>query len=158
MLLPSWLVIGAIALLLSIVINRIPADDLRWFFRLKRPSWLTFEFLIPFIWIFIFVCLVLSASLVWDSNINLFPKIMLMSSYAILQVSILAYTRVMCAVRSLMVGTAIGAFGFFLGLILAFFVAKVDSSALALLMPYLLWSPIGTYVTWAMIPLNRNDI
>ncbi|WP_330202594.1 TspO/MBR family protein [Cyanobacterium sp. Dongsha4] len=158
MFLPSWLIIGAIALLLSIVINRIPADDLRWFFRLKRPSWLTFEFLIPFIWIFIFVCLVLSASLVWDSNINLFPKITFMSAYVILQMSILAYTRVMCAVRSLVVGTAIGAFGFFIGLILAFFVAKVDYSALALLMPYLLWSPIGTYVTWAMIPLNRSDI
>lgn len=158
MFLPSWLVIGIIGLLISVIVNRIPADDLRWFFRLKRPSWLTFEFLIPFIWIFIFVCLVLSASLIWDSNISLFSKGLFMSAYAVLQITILAYTRVMCAVRSLMVGTAIGALGFLIGLVLAFFVGGVNSSALALLIPYLLWSPVGTYVTWAMIPLNRSEL
>ncbi len=158
MFLPSWLVIGAIALLISVIINRIPADDLRWFFRLKRPSWLTFEFLIPFIWIFIFVCLVLSASLIWDSNISLLSKSLFMSAYAILQITILTYTRVMCAMRSLIVGTVIGALGFVIGVILAFFVVGVNSSALALLIPYLLWSPVGTYVTWAMISLNRNDL
>lgn len=158
MFLPSWLVIGAIALVLSVIINRIPADDWRWFFRLKRPPWLTFEFLIPFIWIFIFVCLVLSASLIWDSNISLLRKSLFMCAYAVLQLTILAYTRVMCAVRSLMVGTAIGALGFIIGVILAFFVAGVNSSALVLLIPYLLWSPVGTYVTWAMIPLNRSDL
>lgn len=158
MFLPSWLIIGIIALLLSLIINRIPADDLRWFLRLKRPSWLTFEFLIPFIWIFIFVCLVLSASLIWDSNIPLFTKSLLMCGYFILLVAILAYTRVMCAVRSLLVGCVIGALGFIIGVILAFFIAKVNLSALALLTPYLLWSPVGTYVTWAMIPLNRSEL
>lgn len=155
---PSWLVIGAIAFLVGLLVNRIPPDDLRWFFRLHRPNWLTFEFAIPFIWIFIFVCLVLSSSIIWDTNIDMGKKALLMSIYLLLEIVILAYTRVMCAVRSLTVGVLIGGAGFLLGLILAVLVFFTNQSALYLLIPYLLWSPIGTYVTWAMIPLNRDSI
>lgn len=156
--LPSWLVIGGIGLIASLLVNRIPPDDLRWFFRLRRPSWLTFEFAIPFIWIFIFVCLILSASIIWDTDINMMRKIILMMFYLSLEIVILAYTRVMCAMRSLMIGTLIGGGGFLLGLGLAILVFFTNQSALYLLIPYLLWSPIGTYVTWAMIPLNRDSI
>ncbi|MBL1209084.1 tryptophan-rich sensory protein [Geminocystis sp. GBBB08] len=156
--LPSWLIIGAIAFLVSLLINRIPTDDLRWFFRLRRPDWLTFEFAIPFIWIFIFVSLILSASIIWDTDINIIKKAILMTLYLGLEVAILAYTRVMCAMRSLMIGVLIGGGGFLLGLFLAVLVFFTNKSALYLLIPYLLWSPIGTYVTWAMIPLNRDFI
>lgn len=155
---PSWLVIGGIGFLISLLINRIPTEDLRWFFRLRRPTWLTFEFAIPFIWIFIFVCIVLSASIIWDTDINMIKKISLMICYLVLEIMILAYTRVMCAMRSLTVGTLIGGAGFLLGLLLAILVFFTNKSALYLLIPYLLWSPIGTYVTWAMIPLNRDSI
>ncbi|BAQ62869.1 hypothetical protein GM3708_3275 [Geminocystis sp. NIES-3708] len=155
---PSWLVIGGIGFLISLLINRIPPDDLRWFFRLRRPNWLTFEFAIPFIWIFIFVCLILSASITWDTDTNLMKKIILMIFYLSLEIVILAYTRVMCAMRSLMIGTLIGGGGFLIGLGLAILVFFTNKSALYLLIPYLLWSPIGTYVTWAMIPLNRDSI
>ncbi|WP_373481000.1 TspO/MBR family protein [Geminocystis sp.] len=155
---PSWLVIGGIGFLVSLLVNRIPPDDLRWFFRLQRPRWLTFEFAIPFIWIFIFVCLILSASIIWDSDISMGKKAVLMIFYLGLEIVILGYTRVMCAKRSLLVGTFIGGGGFLLGLILAILVFFTNKSALFLLIPYLLWSPIGTYVTWAMIPLNRDSI
>jgi tryptophan-rich sensory protein len=155
---PSWLIIGSIAFLVSFFVNRIPTDDFRWFLRLKRPSWLTFEFAIPFIWIFIFVCLILSASIIWDTDINMGKKILLMTLYLALEIAILAYTRFMCAFRSLLLGVFIGGGGFFLGLILAGLVFFTNKSALYLLIPYLLWSPIGTYVTWAMIPLNRDAI
>lgn len=158
MMIPSWLVIGSIAFLVSLLVNRIPTDDFRWFLRLKRPSWLTFEFAIPFIWIFIFVCLILSASIIWNTDINMGKKMVLMTLYLGLEIGILAYTRVMCAFRSLLVGVFIGGGGFFLGLILAGLVFFTNKSALYLLIPYLLWSPIGTYVTWAMIPLNRDAI
>lgn len=155
---PSWLVIGFIALLISLIINQTTVDDLRWFFRLKRPQWLTFEFLIPFIWTFIFVCVVLSASVIWDSNISLIKKSIFMTIYLVLELLIFSYTRVMCALRSLLVGTIIGGVGVIVGLILATLVYGVNASAFYLLIPYLLWSPIGTYVTWAMIPLNRESM
>ena len=70
----------------------------------------------------------------------------------------MAYTPVMCKLRSLRVGTVIGATGFFLGLGLAIWVFPVSAVAGSLLVPYLLWSPIGTYVTWAMIPLNLGEL
>lgn len=71
--LPAWLAIALVGVFIFILLNCTPPDGWRWFFRLRRPRWLTCEGAIPLI-----------------------------------------------------------------------------------LMPYLLWSPIGTYVTWAMIPLNPD--
>jgi tryptophan-rich sensory protein len=34
----------------------ITPNDAKWFKRLQRPRWLTFEPAIPFIWIVIFIC------------------------------------------------------------------------------------------------------
>jgi hypothetical protein len=61
MMLPSWLVIGAIALIVAFALNRLSPTDTRWFARLRRPDWLTIERAIPFIWTFIFICGVWSA-------------------------------------------------------------------------------------------------
>lgn len=75
-----------------------------------------------------------------------------MGFYLLQELLILAYTPATCKLRSLTVGTVIGAIGF--GLVLALMVVRVSTTAALLLLPYLLWSPIGTYVTWAMIRLK----
>jgi len=38
---------------------------------------------------------------------------------------------------------------------LAVVVARSSMAAVLLLIPYLLWSPVGTWVTWQMQRLNR---
>ena len=155
---PAWLIIGAVAFGIAFALNRVSAKNVRWFFRLRRPPWLTFEGAIPFIWIFIFTCGIISASLVWEAT-ALSPTVWAwMAGYGILELLILAYTPVMCALRSLRVGTAIGAIGFVFGLGLAITVYPISRPAFGFLVPYLLWSPIGTYVTWAMIPLNPGEL
>jgi len=149
---PTWLVLGAITFLMAYLTNRLNGRDIRWFNQLVRPRWLTFERAIPFIWIFIFTTLVASATLVWDSRPNNWP---LMGLYLLLQLLILSYTPVICKLRSLEAGTIVGILGFVLGLVIAFLVFPINNGAFLLLLPYLLWSPIGTLVTWLMIPLNR---
>lgn len=154
---PAWLVIGSVAIFVAFLINRLSSTDSRWFNRLRRPRWLTFESIIPFIWIFVFICGAYSAYVVWIANPGSIQTWLLMAGYLLLEVLILAYTPVMCKLRSLRVGTIIGATGFFWGLILALFVWSVSIWGVILLLPYLLWSPIGTYVTWKMIELNPRD-
>jgi translocator protein len=66
-----------------------------------------------------------------------------------------SYTLVICRSRSLGRGTAIGFAGWVWGMALTLAVASVSSLAAALLLPYLLWSPVGTWVTWQMRQLNR---
>jgi tryptophan-rich sensory protein len=154
--LPSWLIIFAISFSIVFITNRLSPGERRWFFRLKRPKWLTFEGLIPFIWIFIFICGSYSAYLIWKDKPNTWETWQLMAFYLILELVILAYTPVMCKMRSLTVGTIIGAVGFILGLILTFIVLQQSAIAALFLLPYLLWSPIGTYVTWEMIWLNLS--
>jgi len=151
---PTWLVFGTITFLLAFLTNRLNTQDVRWFNRLRRPQWLTFERAIPFIWIFIFACLVASASLVWDSAPLTLNSWLLMAFYLLLELAILSYTPVMCKLRSLKVGTIIGFTGFLLGLILAVIIFPINNGAGLLLVPFLLWSPVGTLVTWLMIPLN----
>jgi tryptophan-rich sensory protein len=153
----SWLIIGALTFGLAFSLNQLSESEKQWFFGLRRPRWLTFEGLIPFIWIFIFICIIYSASIVWDVNPWTKRAWVFMGRYLILVLLILAYTPVMCQFRSLTVGTIIGALGFIFGLWLAIIIFPISSWAVIMLLPYLLWSPIGTYVTWAMIKLNPNS-
>lgn len=154
---PTWLVIGGVTFLVAFAINRLSSEDRRWFNRLRRPQWLTFERAIPFIWIFILICGIASASLIWKTDPGSTQTWLLMGFYLVVEIAILAYTPVMCKARSLKIGTIIGATGFFLGLILTLIVFPIDRGAGFLLLPYLIWSPIGTYVTWEMAKLNPAD-
>ncbi|NEP54504.1 MAG: TspO protein, partial [Moorea sp. SIO3C2] len=53
----SWMVIAAVTLLVAFAGNLITRPEgVRWFYRLRRPQWLTFEGAIPLIWITIFIC------------------------------------------------------------------------------------------------------
>ena len=64
----SWMVIGGVAFLVALANNiLLTSDDIRWFNRLTRPSWLTFEKAIPLIWIIVFIAGAWSAILVWEA-------------------------------------------------------------------------------------------
>ena len=153
---PSWLVIGGVTVLVAFVFNRLSARDKQWFNRLRRPQWLTFERAIPVIWILIFICGAWSAYLVWETNPDSTQTWFLMGFYLLVEVAIVAYTPLMCKLRSLKVGTIVGAIGFVLGVILTLLVISISDLAALLLIPYLVWSPIGTYVTWQMSRINPS--
>jgi len=155
---PSWLVIGIITLAIPFTCNRfISSDDFRWFKRLRRPDWLTFEWAIPIIWTVVFICGAWSAYNVWQADLGSSSTWLLMGFYAIVETAISLYTLVMCKTRSLKIGTIIGGTGFFLGAILALIIQPISNTAFLLLLPYLLWSPVGTFVTWQMMQLNPAD-
>ncbi|NER27497.1 MAG: TspO/MBR family protein, partial [Symploca sp. SIO1C4] len=132
-------------------------NSIRWFNRLTRPRWLTFEPAIPFIWTTIFICGAWSTYIVWESEPGSAKTWQLMGLYLLLEVVTIAYTPVMFRLRSLRVGTIIGASGAILSVILALLVLQISGWAFVLLLPYLIWSPIGTYTTWEMIKLNPED-
>ena len=155
---PSWLAIGLVTLAVPLTLNRFISNrDFRWFKRLRRPDWLTFEGAIPIIWTIIFIFGAWSAYNVWEANPGKTSTWLLMGFYLLVEIVISLYTLVMCKTRSLKVGTIIGGSGFFLGAILAVIVLPISAIAFWLLVPYLLWSPVGTFVTWQMMQLNPID-
>jgi benzodiazapine receptor len=154
----TWLVIGIAAFGGGFAFNKLFPSDYKWFMRLRRPRWLTFEKAIPFIWIFIFICGITSAAALWEAQPSTFSTWLLMASYAIVEFAILSYTPVMTRLRNVRAGVFSGAIGFIFGLVLTTQVWQISSLAGWLLMPYLLWSPIGTYVTWVMVRLNPPEI
>lgn len=158
MIIKSWMVIGAVTLLVGLGSGLITPDDARWFKRLQRPRWLTFEALIPFIWTVIFICGAWSAYIVWERDPASQKTWLLMGLYLLLELVTISYTLVMLRLRSLKVGTIIGGTGALLSVILALLVFPISSWASVLLVPYVLWSPIGTYTTWEMMHLNPGDI
>jgi tryptophan-rich sensory protein len=153
----SWMVIAGVGFIIALGANFITPDDRKWFNRLQRPRWLTFEKLIPLIWTVVFVCAGWSAYIVWERNPGTTATWLRMAGYILLEILTIAYTPVMFRLRSLKVGTIIGGAGFIVGLLLILFVLPVSVTAALLLVPYLLWSPIGTYTTWAMAGLNPQD-
>ena len=155
---PSWLIIIVITFAVPLTFNRFISNrDFRWFKRLRRPDWLTFEWAIPLIWTTIFICGAWSAYNIWEANPGKLSTWFLMSFYLLVDTVISLYTLVMCKLRSLKVGTIIGGTGFFLGAILAVIILPISTTAFWLLVPYLLWSPVGTFVTWQMMHLNPID-
>ena len=155
---PDWLGIGIVTIAIPFICNRfISSRDFRWFKRLRRPDWLTFEWAIPIIWTVVFICGAWSAYNVWQSNLGATSTWLLMGFYVLVETAISLYTVVMCKTRSLKIGTIIGGTGFFLGAILAVIVQSISNTAFWLLLPYLLWSPVGTFVTWQMMQLNPAD-
>ena len=150
----SWMVIGGVAFLIALCANFITPGDRQWFNRLQRPRWLTFEAVIPLIWTVVFVCSAWSAYNVWEKNPGTTTTWFLMGLYLLLEIVTIAYTPAMFRLRSLKVGTIIGASGFIIAIVLTLVVLFVSGWAALLLVPYLLWSPIGTYTTWVMARLN----
>lgn len=80
-----------------------------------------------------------------------------MGFYLLVEIAIVAYNPVMLRLHSLKAGTIVGAIGSILGIILAITVWSVSPWATLLLVPYVIWSPIGTYTTYEMIQLNPED-
>ncbi|MBW4559867.1 MAG: TspO/MBR family protein [Mojavia pulchra JT2-VF2] len=153
----SWLVIGGVAFVVALAANLITPSDRKWFERLRRPRWLIFEPAIPIIWTVIFICGAWSAYIIWESSPGTTNTWLLMGLYLLLEIVTIAYTPVMFRLRSLKVGTIIGGTGFIVGLLLTLAVLRTSAWAALLLVPYLLWSPIGTYTTWEMLKLNPQD-
>ena len=136
----------------ALVVVIMPSqDDFAWFLRLRRPGWLTFEGLIPVIWLLIYACFYASALLAWNRTASWW----LMAGYLLLLLLVQSYTWLICRTRRLANGTGVGLAGWLWGVALTLMVAPVSQQAALLLIPYLLWSPVGTLVTWQMQRLNR---
>lgn len=146
------------ALLILAVIVAVAAalnprrEDFAWFLTLCRPAWLTFERWIPLIWLAIYGCFYASALLSWNATAS-WP---LMAGYLVLLLLVQSYTWLICRSRRLASGTAVAFTGWLWGVALTVVVLPVSRIAALLLVPYLLWSPVGTLVTWQMQRLNRG--
>lgn len=157
MIIKSWMVIGGVTFLIALGSNLITPKDVKWFKHLQRPRWLTFEPLIPVIWSIVFICGAWSAYIIWEKDPGSQKTWLLMAFYLLVEIAIVAYNPGMLRLRSLKAGTMIGATGTLLGLLLLLTVWPISGWAAALLLPYVIWSPIGTYTTWEMIRLNPAD-
>lgn len=62
-------------------------EQFAWFIRLRRPVWLTFEGLIPLIWLAIYTCFYGSALLAWNASWSW----ELMAGYLLLLVMVQSY-------------------------------------------------------------------
>jgi translocator protein len=153
----SWMIIGIIAFLVGFAGNWMTPNQSQWFRQLQRPRWLTFESAIPLIWTVIFICGAWSAYIIWEHSPNSDTTRLMMVLYLLLEVFTIAYTPVMLHFRSLIVGTIIGGTGLLICLLITLAVLPVSTWSALLLLPYLLWSPIGTYTTWEMSRLNPED-
>ncbi|HEY9738329.1 MAG TPA: TspO/MBR family protein [Trichocoleus sp.] len=152
--LQPWVIIGAVTFAVALGTFFFRPRDISWAKRLDRPRWLFFEPAIPFIWTVIFICGAASAVLVWNSDPGSLKSWLLMGLYLLVEVLTVSYIPATLRTRSLAVGTFLGGAGFVLGVILTAMVWPISALAGLLLLPYILWTPIGTYTTGQMIDLN----
>ena len=151
----SSMAIAVITFLVSLGATwKISSSDIKWFKQLQRPTWLTFEALIPLIWTVVLVCGGISAYLIWQAEHGNVRGWLMMASYLVLESVIIVYIPITLRSRNLKLGTWVGITGFGLGLLLTLVVWQISGWGALLLLPYLLWSPIGSFTTWAIARLN----
>ncbi|MBE9106466.1 TspO/MBR family protein [Nostoc cf. edaphicum LEGE 07299] len=154
---PSWIIIGAVTFFVALGSFFITPRDVKWFANLSRPRWLVFEPLIPIIWTVIFICGAASAYIVWEKNPGSLITWLLMALYLLVEIITVAYIPTMLRFRSLKVGEVLGLIGLISGVVLAICVLPISVVAALLLLPYLVWTPIGTYTTDELKELNPQD-
>ncbi|MBD2243441.1 TspO/MBR family protein [Nostoc sp. FACHB-888] len=154
---PSWIIIGAVTFFVALGSFFITPRDVKWFANLSRPRWLVFEPLIPVIWTVIFICGAASAYVVWEKNPGGIVTWLLMALYLLVEIITVAYIPSMLRFRSLKVGEVLGLIGLISGVVLAICVLPISLMAALLLLPYLVWTPIGTYTTDELKELNPQD-
>lgn len=154
--LKPWIIIGGITLLIALASLLFRPKDTKWAINLNRPKWLVFEPLIPVIWTIVFTGGALSATNLWENDPGTLHTWLLMGLYLVLEIVTVAYIPATLRSRNLKVGTVLGASGVVLGIVLTFIVLNISGVAALLLLPYLLWSPVGTYTTWEMMQLNPD--
>ena len=101
-----------------------------------------------------FSCGAASAYLVWEKNPGSLQMWLLMALYLLLEVITVAYIPLTLRLRNIKVGVVLGGIGVVLGVFLASSIWSISGWAVLLLLPYLIWSPIGTYATLEMMRLN----
>jgi len=153
----SWIVIGAVTFFVALGSFFITPRDVKWFAKLSRPRWLVFEPLIPFIWTVIFISGAVSANIVWQKNPGGIITWLLMALYLLVEIITVAYIPLMLRFRSLKVGETLGLIGLISAVVLAICVLPISPVAAFLLLPYLIWTPIGTYTTEELRELNPQD-
>ena len=153
----SWMIIGAVTFLVAIASFFITPRDVKWFAQLSRPRWLVFEPFIPLIWTVIFICGAASANIVWQKNPGSVVTWLLMGLYLLVEIITVAYIPLMLRFRSLKTGEIIGLIGLSSAIVLAICVFPISGLATLLLIPYLVWSPIGAYTTDELRNLNPED-
>lgn len=154
---PSWIIIGAVTFFVALGSFFITPRDVKWFANLSRPRWLVFEPLIPVIWTVIFICGAASAYIVWEKNPGSLITWLIMALYLLVEIITVAYIPTMLRFRSLKVGEVLGLIGLISGVVLAICVLPISLVAALLLLPYLVWTPIGTYTTDELKELNPQD-
>lgn len=153
-----WVVIGLITFLVALASFFFRPRDTQWVSKLERPKWLVFEPLIPVFWTIVFTCGALSASTIWERDPGSIQTWLFMSCYLLLEIVTVAYIPATLRLRSLKVGTVLGAIGVVIGIVLTLVVWNLSEVAALLLVPYILWSPVGTYTTWEMMQLNPEAV
>ena len=152
----SWMIIGVVTILVALGSFLFRPRDIQWLKDLSRPKWLVFEPAIPVIWTIVFVCAIASAVLIWEKDPGSLKTWLLMGFYLLLEIVTVAYIPTTLRLRSLKVGTILGGTGAVLGVVLTLAIWPISGWAALLLLPYVSWSPIGTYTTWEMIQLNPD--
>lgn len=154
----SWIAIGTVTFLVALGSSLFRPRDIPWAKHLNRPKWLFFEPAIPFIWTAIFACGAISAALIWEKDPGSLNTWVLMGFYLLVEIITVAYIPVTLRLRSLTVGTVLGGLGAIFGVLLALTVLPISGLAALLLLPYVIWTPIGTYTTGKMLDLNPSAI
>ncbi len=149
-------VIAAIGALVFAATGATADYSSRWYANLRKPSWVTFQRFIPFIWALTYAAATASAILTWQRVREGATRTSILSLLGVNALLNFLFSVIFTRRRDLqgavvdsaaIVGTSAA--------VLAQQWLAVRSAAL-LNLPYVLWTSFAAYLTWLIYRLNRG--
>jgi translocator protein len=140
----SWLTIGTITFIVALGSLLFTPRHLKWFAEISRPRWQELP-VIPIIWIVVFAAADLSATLVWLSHPGNIFIWMIMGIYLLIEIITVIYVPLSLRFKNPRKGDLMGLIVYLLADFLVIAVLPLSRFAGLLLIPYVIWSPIGDY-------------
>jgi tryptophan-rich sensory protein len=147
---PAWLVLLFSMILVLLVLNPSAAAYTWWMGKPRPAWWMGYQVWVPLLWMAVLIPLYVSALTSWNTT----GSVPLMGAYGALLLLIKGSSWLMCQRRSLVVGVAGGLVSWACGIALTIAVSRVSAGAALGLLPFLIWSPLETWVTWRMLSLQ----
>jgi benzodiazapine receptor len=127
-----------------------------WYRTLRKPSWNPPDWAFGPVWTILYVLMAISAWLVWEEG-GLHQQIIPLSIFGIQLALNVAWSAIFFYKRKLLGGLieVIGLWAAILATIIAFW--GVSIAAAALLIPYIAWVSIASYLNYTIWRLNRVE-
>jgi translocator protein len=152
----SWtpLIIASLVAVVTAVAGGLATEIGPWYTTLKKPSWQPPNWLFGPVWTTIFILAVIASVMAWRRAESSFDQILTIGLFGINALLNIFWSLIFFTLKRPDWAVVEVAFLWLSILVLIVFFWRFSPTSSLLLLPYLIWVSIASYLNWTIIKLN----